>query len=213
MNMANLGDLFQEFHNAKPSEKAFIIIAVLAVGGAAFYLYKRGSLSTVSSNSNTQSSGNGNSSAFPTVQSGNGSYPLLPYGVTPIYDSQGNLVGYQNPPTQQNNNGGSSGGTNKPPIPDKDFHNHHKELTYTVKSGDTLTKIGSHYGLSWEQVYQQNKKTIGSNPNVIKPGEKLIIPTGGNKGSGPQRGFKSRSIGNVKLQSTQLAQTYSIRGM
>lgn len=45
--------------------------------------------------------------------------------------------------------------------------------TYTVKSGDSLSKV---FGKDWRKVYEANKKVIGSNPNIIKPGQKLVIP-------------------------------------
>lgn len=46
--------------------------------------------------------------------------------------------------------------------------------TYTVKSGDSLSKV---FGKDWRKVYEANKKVIGANPNIIKPGQKLVIPT------------------------------------
>lgn len=48
-----------------------------------------------------------------------------------------------------------------------------KNKTYTIKSGDSLSKV---FGKDWRKVYEANKKTIGANPNVIKPGQKLVIP-------------------------------------
>ena len=43
-------------------------------------------------------------------------------------------------------------------------------VTYTVKSGDTLSGIAATYGMSWQELYAKNKFVIGNNPNVIKPG-------------------------------------------
>ena len=50
--------------------------------------------------------------------------------------------------------------------------------TYTVKSGDTLSGIARKMtgSTNWQTIYQQNKGVIGSNPNLIKPGQVLIIP-------------------------------------
>jgi len=51
--------------------------------------------------------------------------------------------------------------------------------TYTVKSGDSLSKIAKlELGNSsrWNEIYQLNKKTIGNDPNRIKPGQKLVLP-------------------------------------
>ena len=51
--------------------------------------------------------------------------------------------------------------------------------TYTVQSGDSLSKIAKqHYGNanSWTKIYNANKTTIGDNPDLIKPGQRLTIP-------------------------------------
>jgi LysM repeat protein len=47
--------------------------------------------------------------------------------------------------------------------------------TYTVKSGDNLSKIASKYGTTWQKIYDANKDII-SNPNMIYPGWVLKIP-------------------------------------
>ena len=47
--------------------------------------------------------------------------------------------------------------------------------TYTVESGDNLTKIGAKYGLTWQQVFEANKDII-SDPDKIFPGQELKIP-------------------------------------
>lgn len=52
--------------------------------------------------------------------------------------------------------------------------------TYTVKSGDSLSKIAKlELGSSakWEAIYALNKSTIGPDANKIKPGQKLVMPT------------------------------------
>lgn len=51
--------------------------------------------------------------------------------------------------------------------------------TYTVKTGDSLSKIAKlELGNSsqWKRIYDLNKKTIGNNPNLITPGQKLVMP-------------------------------------
>lgn len=50
--------------------------------------------------------------------------------------------------------------------------------TYVVKKGDTLTSIAKKQtgsSANWRAIYNANKKTIGSNPNKIYPGQKLVI--------------------------------------
>jgi hypothetical protein len=53
---------------------------------------------------------------------------------------------------------------------------HAKPRTYTVKAGDTLSKIGAAHHVSWHSIYAANKKTVGKNPGVLKVGQKLHIP-------------------------------------
>ncbi len=50
--------------------------------------------------------------------------------------------------------------------------------SYTVKSGDTLSGIARKMtgSTNWQTIYEQNKSVIGSNPNMIKPGQVLTIP-------------------------------------
>jgi nucleoid-associated protein YgaU len=50
------------------------------------------------------------------------------------------------------------------------------QQTYTVKSGDSLSKIaGSYSGISWQEIFEANKDQI-SDPNLIHPGQVLKIP-------------------------------------
>nr|WP_294923961.1 LysM peptidoglycan-binding domain-containing protein [uncultured Flavobacterium sp.] len=47
---------------------------------------------------------------------------------------------------------------------------------YTVKNGDSLSKIGQAHGVSWQDIFEANKDII-KNPDLIQPGWKLKIPT------------------------------------
>lgn len=50
--------------------------------------------------------------------------------------------------------------------------------TYTVKSGDSLWQIAKRLtgdGSNWSNIYNANKSVIGNNPNLIYPGQKLVI--------------------------------------
>jgi nucleoid-associated protein YgaU len=52
--------------------------------------------------------------------------------------------------------------------------------TYTVVSGDSLSKIAKHhYGdaAKWHQIYEANKAIIGSNPDLIEVGQELTLPS------------------------------------
>jgi nucleoid-associated protein YgaU len=49
---------------------------------------------------------------------------------------------------------------------------------YTIQSGDSLSKIARHfYGNpnDWQKIYEANKDKI-KDPNMIYPGQKIIIP-------------------------------------
>ena len=50
------------------------------------------------------------------------------------------------------------------------------DIKYTVKKGDTLISIAAKYNTTWQKIYELNKDVIGNNPNLIYPGQVLIIP-------------------------------------
>ena len=81
---------------------------------------------------------------FPSVPVGNGTVPVIPSGYSPIYDNNGNLVGYQppapppmyTPPAQQVFTGPSG------------------VKHYTVQQGETLSSIAAKFGLpTWNSLY------------------------------------------------------------
>lgn len=91
--MAETADLIKEFKNAKPPEKAVIILGIVAVGGVAFYLWRKGN--AASTTATTAQSQTGQAAGFPTTASGT---PVLPAGVNPVFDQNGNLIAFQNQP-------------------------------------------------------------------------------------------------------------------
>ena len=48
---------------------------------------------------------------------------------------------------------------------------------YTVRRGDTLSGIAARRDLpgGWQKLYKINKRTIGSNPGLIRPGQRLVL--------------------------------------
>lgn len=46
---------------------------------------------------------------------------------------------------------------------------------YEVESGDSLSKIGQKYGVSWQDIYEANRDQI-KNPDLIQAGWVLKIP-------------------------------------
>jgi nucleoid-associated protein YgaU len=47
--------------------------------------------------------------------------------------------------------------------------------TYTVVSGDSLSKIGSKYGIQWKAIWDANRDVL-KDPDKIYPGQELRIP-------------------------------------
>ena len=48
--------------------------------------------------------------------------------------------------------------------------------TYTVQSGDTLSKIGAHHGVSWQKIFEANRDKL-DDPDKIQVGQELTIPS------------------------------------
>jgi len=47
--------------------------------------------------------------------------------------------------------------------------------TYTVESGDSLSKIGAQYGIPWKAIWDANRDIL-NHPDKIYPGQELKIP-------------------------------------
>jgi nucleoid-associated protein YgaU len=53
-----------------------------------------------------------------------------------------------------------------------------QDQTYTVVAGDSLSKIAKRYygdANKWQRIHEANRDQI-SNPDLIKPGQRLKIP-------------------------------------
>ncbi len=72
---------------------------------------------------------------------------------------------------------GKSGSIDSPKASPKPKAVKYSGKTYTVKSGDTLSKIASKLGVrgGWKKLAAANKSTV-KNVNLIYPGQKLRIP-------------------------------------
>ncbi|BAJ31534.1 MULTISPECIES: transglycosylase family protein [Kitasatospora] len=46
---------------------------------------------------------------------------------------------------------------------------------YTVKAGDTLSKIADSLGVDWHTLYSNNSGVVGGNPDLIYPGQVLSV--------------------------------------
>ncbi|WP_282202918.1 LysM peptidoglycan-binding domain-containing protein [Kitasatospora fiedleri] len=47
--------------------------------------------------------------------------------------------------------------------------------SYTVQSGDTLSKIADSLGVDWHTLYTSNSGVVGGNPDLIYPGQVLSV--------------------------------------
>lgn len=47
--------------------------------------------------------------------------------------------------------------------------------TYTVQSGDSLSRIGQKYGVGWQKIFEANRDKL-DDPDKIYPGQELTIP-------------------------------------
>ncbi|WP_414720561.1 transglycosylase SLT domain-containing protein [Streptomyces sp.] len=61
--------------------------------------------------------------------------------------------------------------------------------SYTVVSGDTLHGIATGHGIEggWAAVYEANRETVGDDPDLIFPGQKLTLATERSGGERPSR--------------------------
>lgn len=69
--------------------------------------------------------------------------------------------------------------------------------TYTVVSGDSLSLItGRLWGdvLLWPILYDANRAVVGSNPNLIKPGQRLTVPDIGKYSSAQLADARRRAV-------------------
>ena len=80
------------------------------------------------------------------------------------------ISGYRSAHQQQRRSQKAAGSANRSP--------ESKNKNYVVKTGDSLSRIAKQfYGNpnEWQKIYQANKNRI-KDPNVITPGQKIIIP-------------------------------------
>jgi nucleoid-associated protein YgaU len=73
----------------------------------------------------------------------------------------------------------SGGSSTAPPAASERPPEARPERTYTVRPGDSLWKIAKRQygdGNDWSRLYEANRETIGANPDLIHPGQVLVIP-------------------------------------
>lgn len=108
-----LGDATEEFKKLPPAGKIAVVAGFILVAGIGYYEYNK-SKSTSSGVSgqaspSTDLSGAG-ANQYPTVPGGNtGQVPVLPGGLQPLYDPQGNLIGFEPTGTSGTTTTGTTG--------------------------------------------------------------------------------------------------------
>lgn len=60
-------------------------------------------------------------------------------------------------------------------IPSSNNSSNSDPITYTIQKGDTLSAIAKKYGTTWQKIFNDNKSVLGSNPNLIYPGQVIKI--------------------------------------
>ena len=73
-------------------------------------------------------------------------------------------------------------------------------ITYVVKHGDTLARLGRRYCTSWQSIYALNRNVIGPDPDHLVAGMVLTIPAnchGGGCGYVYDRGWLPHAQGSV----------------
>ncbi|MGP3975662.1 transglycosylase SLT domain-containing protein [Streptomyces sp. 8N114] len=87
-----------------------------------------------------------------------------------------------------------------------------KADSHTVVAGDTLYRIAVDHDIKggWSTLYKANKQTVGSDPDLIRPGQKLTLdatPAPAERSTTPKRADRStaeRTTSVHKTQSTNL---------
>lgn len=50
-----------------------------------------------------------------------------------------------------------------------------QQTVYTVVAGDSLWRIAQQFSTTIDRIYNDNRQVIGRDPNLIQPGQKLVI--------------------------------------
>lgn len=79
-------------------------------------------------------------------------------------------------------------------------------VSYSVVKGDSLHKIADAYSLTggWQKLYKDNRKAIGDNPKLIRPGLKLTVgakATDRASGSSSERADRSERTGTLAAKT------------
>jgi nucleoid-associated protein YgaU len=110
---------------------------------------------------------------FSNVKSGSSSTGDAPR--SPEMPRKPDLPGFPGTPgTRPDFSNVRSGSSSTAPV-----HDAPGTTTYIVRSGDSLSKIAKrHYGDAklWPRIHAANLEVLGKNPDLIQPGQTLVLP-------------------------------------
>ena len=215
--MGVLGDTLDEFKKASPQEKIFIVGGAIAAIAIALYIRNQSQAGTPTTASSGAPSTSLQSGGIQTVPGPNSSQvPILPSGLNPIFDNQGNLLGYQ-PITQGTIAPGPSGGVNPPTTPPA-FNPRAPQLPFGTKipnqmgsnytyNGTTYTIVpgpnGLIYGAVGKMSAQQAQQTpLGSGKYVLTAPISTYNQYGVKAGGGPY-GTRVLSVHGSRIAPTK----------
>lgn len=217
--MGVLGDTLDEFKKASPQEKIFIGGGVIAAIAILLYVRSQNASSSPAQGATgaslTGGSGGGGGGGIQTVPGPNSSsVPILPPGLNPIFDSSGNLLGYQ-PITQ-----GQIPPTTTPPPTSNPiaFNPRAPQLPFGTKvpsqmgslftyNGTTYTVVpgpnGIIYGAVGKMTSQQAQSTpIGTGKYVLVAPQSAYNTTTTKQGGGPY-GTRVLSVHGARIAPTR----------
>lgn len=106
-----------------------------------------------------------------------GGYNDINYSITLVQAKQVKVKKKKKDKKKKLKAGKLQGGANERKTPERPSQP--QPQTYTVAAGDSLWKIAQRFygnGAQYTKIYEANKGTIGSNPDLIYPGQTFVIP-------------------------------------
>jgi nucleoid-associated protein YgaU len=160
------GSYAQYPYEASQSAQITVAEAVLAGQGIGAWPVCGAYAGSGTTYSGTNTSGSGSSSSGTSSTSSSSSS-----STSSSDNSSSSSSSSDNSSSSSNTSSSSSSST-----PSSSSSSSSKSGSYTVQSGDTLSGIAAKEGISdWHNLYNNNESTIGSNPNLIYPGQVLNL--------------------------------------
>jgi LysM repeat protein len=62
-------------------------------------------------------------------------------------------------------------------VADPPGRRHSPPARVTVRRGDTLWDLAQTHGIDWQALYRANRDVVGADPDLIRPGMRLVMPS------------------------------------